>query len=467
MSLLGLIQLARYIIAGLDQRYGWTGGLPVAVQLAALTLCILGYALVVWATASNTFFSQIVRIQSERGHAVATGGPYHTVRHPAYAGAILYELAVPVLLASWPALIVSGLSVVLLILRTALEDRTLQAELIGYADYARQVRYRLAAGHLVRLEAGCWSWGVLLRRRLTMFEEASPALSGVPATMLMTLYIFRLGEAAGEKTFGRQPMTDRRVFLAGLAAGALGGLLVRRRMDRPRWMPHLDISRRVLAETRGEVRAALLAARVQARYDELVARGPRFDHPALRRHLEASILPGLALYRELREENGDREAVLTEIDRLFTAWVEHSDQRKRMRLLGRLPDPFAILRIGNRLVLKTGFPPEGWRLEWLEDSDRCVAYDIHECFYLNVLTAYGAPELTAHYCQGDDLLYGSLPGVSWERTKTLGRGDDRCNFRFCRVDAAGAFATPQSDVLAMYVRPDCTGRLEPTEDAPH
>lgn len=146
MSLLGLIQLARYIIAGLDQRHGWTGGLPAAAQLVALALCVLGYALVVWATASNAFFSQIVRIQAERGHTVVRGGPYRYVRHPAYIGAILFELAVPVLLASWPALIISGLSVLLLILRTALEDRTLQAELSGYTGYARQVRYRLLPG---------------------------------------------------------------------------------------------------------------------------------------------------------------------------------------------------------------------------------------------------------------------------------------------------------------------------------
>jgi protein-S-isoprenylcysteine O-methyltransferase Ste14 len=146
MSILGLTQLGRYIVAGLDQRFGWTGGFPLAAQIAALTVCVLGYALVVWATASNIFFSQIVRVQSERGHAVATGGPYHYVRHPAYIGAILYELAVPVLLASWWALIASGLNAILLILRTALEDRTLQAELAGYADYARQVRHRLLPG---------------------------------------------------------------------------------------------------------------------------------------------------------------------------------------------------------------------------------------------------------------------------------------------------------------------------------
>ncbi len=146
MSILGLTQLARYILAGLNQRYGWTGGFPLAAQIAALTVCVLGYALFVWATASNAFFSQIVRIQSERGHAVATGGPYHYVRHPGYFGAILYELAVPILLASWWAFIVSGLGAILLILRTALEDRTLQAELAGYADYARQVRHRLLPG---------------------------------------------------------------------------------------------------------------------------------------------------------------------------------------------------------------------------------------------------------------------------------------------------------------------------------
>jgi len=146
LSLVGLLQLGRYILAGLDQRYGWTGGFPFAIQVAALAVCALGYALVVWATASNAFFSQIVRIQLERGHTVATRGPYRTVRHPAYAGAILYELAVPFLLASWWTLMPGALSAILFILRTALEDRTLQAELAGYADYARQTPYRLLPG---------------------------------------------------------------------------------------------------------------------------------------------------------------------------------------------------------------------------------------------------------------------------------------------------------------------------------
>ena len=146
LSMVGLLQLARYIAAGLDQRYAWTEGISLAAQMAALAVCVLGYALVVWATASNAFFSQVVRIQPERGHVVVTGGPYRYIRHPAYIGAILYELAVPILLQSWPALLSSAVTFFLLILRTALEDRTLHAELSGYADYARRVRYRLLPG---------------------------------------------------------------------------------------------------------------------------------------------------------------------------------------------------------------------------------------------------------------------------------------------------------------------------------
>jgi protein-S-isoprenylcysteine O-methyltransferase Ste14 len=146
MSSLGLLQLARYIVAGLDQRYGWTGGLPAGAQIAALAVCALGYALVVWATATNPFFSQIVRIQTERGQTTITGGPYRYVRHPAYLGAILFELAVPILLASWWALVISLVNVTLLIVRTTLEDRALQIELPGYLDYTRRVRRRLAPG---------------------------------------------------------------------------------------------------------------------------------------------------------------------------------------------------------------------------------------------------------------------------------------------------------------------------------
>jgi protein-S-isoprenylcysteine O-methyltransferase Ste14 len=141
-----LLQAARYIVAGLDFRHGWTGGFPLGIQIAGLAVSFLGYAVVPWAVANNRFFSQIVRIQSDRGHAVAVGGPYRFLRHPSYLGMIVFELAIPVMLASWGAIFISLGSVLLIVLRTALEDRTLQAELPGYMEYAKSVRYRLLPG---------------------------------------------------------------------------------------------------------------------------------------------------------------------------------------------------------------------------------------------------------------------------------------------------------------------------------
>jgi protein-S-isoprenylcysteine O-methyltransferase Ste14 len=146
MGVHGILQLAVLIVAGLDHRYSWSARISTAAEVAALILCSLGYILVVWATASNAFFSQIVRIQTERGHTVVSSGPYQFVRHPAYAGGVLTNLSTPILLGSWWAFILGLLDALLMILRTALEDRTLKAELHGYSEYALRVRQRLVPG---------------------------------------------------------------------------------------------------------------------------------------------------------------------------------------------------------------------------------------------------------------------------------------------------------------------------------
>jgi protein-S-isoprenylcysteine O-methyltransferase Ste14 len=146
LSTVGLSTMAKYILAGLDVRFGWTAQVPLGLQVAALVIAALGYALGTWAMAVNAFFSTVVRIQEDRGHAVATGGPYGFVRHPGYTGVIAFELATPIILGSLWALIPGGLNVLLTIVRTALEDRTLHEELDGYRDYAGQVHHRLLPG---------------------------------------------------------------------------------------------------------------------------------------------------------------------------------------------------------------------------------------------------------------------------------------------------------------------------------
>jgi protein-S-isoprenylcysteine O-methyltransferase Ste14 len=148
-----LVELANFLIilvalplAGLDKRFGWTTSLPLIVQLAAVLLFAACYALIFWAMSANEFFSTLVRIQSDRGHSVASGGPYRFVRHPGYVAMTAQFLLVPVALGSLWALLPAAAAAGVYILRTALEDRILQKELPGYADYARRVRYRLIPG---------------------------------------------------------------------------------------------------------------------------------------------------------------------------------------------------------------------------------------------------------------------------------------------------------------------------------
>jgi protein-S-isoprenylcysteine O-methyltransferase Ste14 len=133
-------------VAGLDVRFGWSPPMSLALHLVGVLGFVLGWALVLWATASNAFFSTTVRIQQERGHTLQTGGPYQFVRHPGYAGGIIYQLATPLLLGSWWAFMPMLLSVPLYVARTTLEDRLLHDELDGYPAYARQVRFRLLPG---------------------------------------------------------------------------------------------------------------------------------------------------------------------------------------------------------------------------------------------------------------------------------------------------------------------------------
>ena len=134
------------VLAGLDHRFKWSPTLGLGVQFAALVIWLLGDAFSKWAAVSNPFYSRIVRVQQERGHAVVKEGPYKFVRHPGYAGALVAGLATPVVLGSLYGLAASGILAILVIVRAALEDKTLRAELPGYPEYAQVTRYKLLPG---------------------------------------------------------------------------------------------------------------------------------------------------------------------------------------------------------------------------------------------------------------------------------------------------------------------------------
>jgi protein-S-isoprenylcysteine O-methyltransferase Ste14 len=147
VALMGVFVLVTYTVACLDVRFGWATPFPLPVQILGLVFAILGYdVLVIWAMIANAYFTAIIRIQTDRQHTVASGGPYRYVRHPGYVGTILCYLATPFLLGSPWAMIPAVLASGILIARTALEDQTLQKELSGYTEYACQTRYRLIPG---------------------------------------------------------------------------------------------------------------------------------------------------------------------------------------------------------------------------------------------------------------------------------------------------------------------------------
>lgn len=140
MNLIGLLPL---MVAGLDIRFGWSEQIPFPMQVAAIGIVILGYEVFSWAMLTNPFFSLVVRIQNEKGHHAVTSGPYRFVRHPGYFGFFLIILAQPIVLGSLWALVPTGLTAAILVVRTEREDETLLTELNGYRAYAQEVRYRL------------------------------------------------------------------------------------------------------------------------------------------------------------------------------------------------------------------------------------------------------------------------------------------------------------------------------------
>ena len=139
------IGLSLPIIAGLDVRYEWAV-LPEALIGVGVLIFLPGFFLIEWALFTNSHFETTVRIQADRNHRVVTGGPYRLVRHPGYVGASVMYLAAPLILGTSWAFAPAGLMIILFIIRTALEDRTLREELEGYQEYAGRTMYRLVPG---------------------------------------------------------------------------------------------------------------------------------------------------------------------------------------------------------------------------------------------------------------------------------------------------------------------------------
>lgn len=136
------VYAAVFVVAGLDVRYGWSD-LPRGPRAVSFVLVGAFYVLLALVLRENAFLSRVVEVHPETGHCVVTTGPYSVVRHPMYAGYVVWLPATAVALGSVPALVPAVVISVGMVVRTVLEDRTLHAELPGYPEYAAKVRWRL------------------------------------------------------------------------------------------------------------------------------------------------------------------------------------------------------------------------------------------------------------------------------------------------------------------------------------
>lgn len=144
--LMGLGGILVMVIAGLDALFGWEPDFSLPVKIVSLVILLVGYILTSYALVENRYFSGMVRLQTDRDQQVVSSGPYRWLRHPGYAGMMLVYLVTPLFLDSAWAFLPTLFTIILYVIRTALEDRFLQAELAGYRDYAQRVCYRLLPG---------------------------------------------------------------------------------------------------------------------------------------------------------------------------------------------------------------------------------------------------------------------------------------------------------------------------------
>ena len=140
------LYIVALVVAGLDARFGWTTDMSALVYWASVIIYLVGQTIFLWARYTNNYFSSVVRIQTDRGQTVCQDGPYHFVRHPGYVGGFLFTISIGLMLGSWWASLPQVMAALMLVWRTAREDKTLQAELPGYAEYSTHTRFRLLPG---------------------------------------------------------------------------------------------------------------------------------------------------------------------------------------------------------------------------------------------------------------------------------------------------------------------------------
>ncbi len=167
--------------------------------------------------------------------------------------------------------------------------------------------------------------------------------------------------------------------------------------------------------------------KIELCYKELLDENNLLDK-MLAKHLRKSILPSIAVYKMLINCGMEKEKAY-EIVR-ESVLNDAKKSQKIFRIIGKLPFGYYLMKFMTPIVTKKIFGESGWQFDWKRIDKRAVEFDCHKCFYFDVFQKYLVPELTPIFCESDDVVYGSIPNITWARTKTIGKGDEVCDFKF-------------------------------------
>ena len=149
-----------------------------------------------------------------------------------------------------------------------------------------------------------------------------------------------------------------------------------------------------------------------------------------RMHTERMIFPRAAFYLQMIKYIS-REESISLIEEAVRVGVE--PDQKRLNAVTKIPFVRALFFKLFPKLLNTMFNGEaGFKAAELECDSRHYRVDVLQCPYIKFCELLGCKELTATFCLSDDLIYGNMSGITYERQGTMGRGSDKCDFYFYR-----------------------------------
>lgn len=175
--------------------------------------------------------------------------------------------------------------------------------------------------------------------------------------------------------------------------------------------------------------AALILKQIDQKYSEIISGTSQAAHGTQWPLFVKRVAPAIAIYTILLQEGMNSDDAIEMIDALFQK-VLFKVQKQGMKIVGKLPDPYPLVRYSLRAMSRNSYLPNSEQI--IEDSENCFAMNVKRCYYFDMMQRYDVPELNACYCHTDDWLSAMMPKVTWHRTSTLAQGAEHCDFRWCR-----------------------------------